>query len=190
MDKIYPIREIIASDELSSLFERFHSVGGAVDYILIDPGTHQPSEALHQIAAIVCMELLNDKDPSSRWCCDYDTSQMYAEPINISKFLGSYFDTDTHRIIRPKSYPDLGYAFAFSSPPYGLRVSLEEVNELFLAINTHLFNNFSDALDIYQWSTNWSNYFIAGNEWWGSFFWTIHNKSRDFIVVVGASETD
>lgn len=38
--------------------------------------------------------------------------------------------------------------------------------------------------------TDWSNYFDAGKEWWGTFYWTVFNKKNNTIMVLGASETD
>ena len=40
------------------------------------------------------------------------------------------------------------------------------------------------------WGTDWSNYFDAGKEGWGTFFWTIRRPGSDFITVIGASTTD
>ncbi len=178
--------------ELAQLFERFRYIGGVVDYVVIDPGNNQPSYELHQMAAIFFMEVLNDRFGTSKWCCDYDPDPdiMYADPITVSEFLGPRFNHEKNTIIKPRSRVESGYAYAFSDPPYSLGVSLEEANQLFSAINKHLFDSFSAELEIYQWSTDWSSYFRAGNEWWGSFLWTIYNKRRNFIVAVGASATD
>tara|TARA_R100001132_G_scaffold27455_1_gene33721 strand:- start:17013 stop:17204 length:192 start_codon:yes stop_codon:yes gene_type:complete len=43
---------------------------------------------------------------------------------------------------------------------------------------------------IFQWPTNWSNYFEAGDEWWGSFLWSVSNPDGNQIVVIAASTTD
>ncbi len=47
-----------------------------------------------------------------------------------------------------------------------------------------------DDLVIYEWSDNWDIYFNIGKEWWGTFFWTILNKSNKTITIVSASASD
>ena len=43
---------------------------------------------------------------------------------------------------------------------------------------------------VMAWSTDWSNYFEAGKEWWGAFYWTILLEEKQEIIVIGASATD
>lgn len=66
----------------------------------------------------------------------------------------------------------------------------KDINTLFLSIANELFGGFQCSLEIYQWSTNWSNYFDAGHEWWGSFLWTVEPEGANYIVGVAASSTD
>ncbi len=47
-----------------------------------------------------------------------------------------------------------------------------------------------DNLVIYRWSDNWDIYFNIGKEWWGTFFWTILNKSNKTITIISASASD
>ncbi len=93
---------------------------------------------------------------------------------------------------------DAGFAYAFSDPPYPLcsnprtnshRVSLKEKGELFNELLSKVLE-VSEASTIYRWPTDWSNYFDAGNEWWGTFLWTIANQGVGRIVVIAASSTD
>lgn len=60
------------------------------------------------------------------------------------------------------------------------------IAELFYAFHTEL----SEALLIHSWSTDWSNYFDSGKEWWGAHFWTVQIPGTGEIVVIGASSTD
>lgn len=115
--------------------------------------------------------------------------------ITRLEFLGPCFDANTQRLTCIYSrnhgeYFTQGYADAFSDPPYLLESTWEETNTLFLALNSYLFDNFQHEHEIYAWSTDWSNYFDAGKEWWGAFLWTFYNKAKGFIVAVGASTTD
>jgi hypothetical protein len=82
-----------------------------------------------------------------------------------------------------------GFAYAFSSPPYGIRMKAEELGLLFDKILKFIIVGSSDSV-IYEWPTDWSNYFDAGKEWWGSFLWSISTPESSRIVVIAASTTD
>ncbi|MEN6626802.1 MAG: hypothetical protein ABFD69_11320 [Candidatus Sumerlaeia bacterium] len=83
-----------------------------------------------------------------------------------------------------------GYSYAFFEPPYRLGGSNEQKESLFRGINRQLFDEFEKPMMIYSWSTDWSSYFDAGNEWWGSFLWTAHVIGTKQIVVVAAAASD
>lgn len=83
-----------------------------------------------------------------------------------------------------------GYAYAFSFPPYGLSLPPEEVGELFEKINSFILGGVTNQSVIFQWPTNWSNYFDDGEEWWGSFLWSFANPGSSQIAVLAASTTD
>lgn len=90
-----------------------------------------------------------------------------------------------------------GYSYAFSDPPYGLRdwsrrsrVSRREIGEFFESINREILGGITRETVIYEWPHDWSNYFEAGQDWWGSFFWTVANPGVARIAVIGASTTD
>ena len=83
-----------------------------------------------------------------------------------------------------------GYKPAFFHPPYGLRGSAAEKAELFAGINKYVLGANPERAEIFSWSTDWSNYFEAGQEWWGAFYWTIRSAESQKMVVVGASSTD
>jgi hypothetical protein len=83
-----------------------------------------------------------------------------------------------------------GYKSAFFHPPHGLGGSAIETQELFAGINRFIFGSDPSRAEIFSWSTDWSNYFDAGHEWWGAFFWTIRVSAPSRFVVIGASTTD
>jgi hypothetical protein len=83
-----------------------------------------------------------------------------------------------------------GYKPAFFHPPYGLEGSPSEKAELFASINRYVLGVDPERAEIFSWSTDWSDYFEPGHEWWGAFFWTIRPVSSPSMVVVGASCTD
>ena len=78
------------------------------------------------------------------------------------------------------------YRYLFLNPPHGC----DYTEEAFQKLNHMLFPNGLENLEIYDWSTDWSNYFDDGNEWWGARCVSIYDKSLDRFVVIGASATD
>ncbi|NEQ24895.1 MAG: hypothetical protein F6K28_38525 [Microcoleus sp. SIO2G3] len=87
-------------------------------------------------------------------------------------------------------YDQSGYVYAFTDPPYTLLGTTEEINDLFVAIVNEIFDGFRSDCTIFQRSTDWTIYFNAGNEWWGSFLWTVYSHDSSFIVGIAASATD
>jgi hypothetical protein len=87
-------------------------------------------------------------------------------------------------------YAAHGYAHAFTDPPYSLAGSRQEVQRLFAEFARVFFDDFSPQLVVYSWTTDWSNYFDAGHEWWGSSLWTVFVPSKKRLIWVGASTTD
>lgn len=83
-----------------------------------------------------------------------------------------------------------GYAYAFSDPPYGIRLRSKEIAALFTKVNNYLLGGISKQSIIFKWPTDWSNYFDAGHEWWGSFLWSFANPGDSRIIVILASSTD
>ena len=80
----------------------------------------------------------------------------------------------------------LSYRTAFLSPPYENSYTEND----FDLVNSALFPNGTDSLEIYEWSTDWSDYFDDGHEWWGTLCLTVYDKTLDRFVVILASATD
>ena len=62
--------------------------------------------------------------------------------------------------------------------------------EDFRKVNETLFPKGTDALEIYEWTTDWSDLFDAGHEWYGACCWSIYDRSMDRYVVMLVSATD
>ena len=60
----------------------------------------------------------------------------------------------------------------------------------FRKVNAALFPLGTDGLEVYEWTTDWSNLFDDGHEWWGAACWSVYDKRMDRYVVMLASETD
>ena len=82
-----------------------------------------------------------------------------------------------------------GSLSAFADPPYSSSAKPTEVQEFYAAINAALFGDFHDDLEIRRYTSDWSDFFDAGLEWWGAYWWTVLNRTRGIIAVVVASST-
>ncbi len=80
----------------------------------------------------------------------------------------------------------LNYRGAFLHPPHGVKYTDADFDR----VNAALFPNGADKLEVYEWTTDWSNYFDDGHEWWGALCLTVYDKSTGRFVVILASATD
>ncbi len=80
----------------------------------------------------------------------------------------------------------LNYRKAFLCPPDGNTYTDAD----FERVNNVLFPGGTDELEVYRWTTDWSEYFDDGHEWWGSLCLTVYDKSLDRFVVIMASATN
>ncbi len=78
------------------------------------------------------------------------------------------------------------YWYALMEPVHGRRNKPED----FRKVNEVLFPNGTDALDIYEWTTDWSDFFDAGHEWYGACCWSVYDKSMNRYVIMLVSATD
>ncbi len=85
------------------------------------------------------------------------------------------------------------FAFALTHPPYPLKASRSEVQNLFEEVCAFLFP-IGQRVEISDWSSprlpEVSDYFTDGMEWWGAFLFTILQPDSKRLVVVAASATD
>ncbi len=78
------------------------------------------------------------------------------------------------------------YWYALMEPVHGRRNSPED----FKKVNEVLFPNGTDLLDIYEWTTDWSDFFDDGHEWYGACCWSVYDKTLNRYVVMLVSATD
>ncbi len=78
------------------------------------------------------------------------------------------------------------YWYALMEPVHGGRHRPED----FRKVNAALFPNGTDKLEIYEWTTDWSDYFDAGHEWYGACCWSVYDAGMDRMVVMLVSATD
>ena len=94
--------------------------------------------------------------------------------------------TTGERFLSESDCGKLTYRKAFCCPPYGNSYTDSD----FERVNSTLFPNGTDKLEAYEWSTDWSDYFDEGHEWWGTLCLTVYDKTIDRFVVIMASATD
>ncbi len=86
---------------------------------------------------------------------------------------------------------DGNFTYAFMEPPFSLQTgeTLYERGEYF---NNFIQNTFDDIskLEVFTWSKDCHNFFDAGKEWWGSYFWTVYNPTKNIYLGIVGSETD
>ena len=105
-----------------------------------------------------------------------------------------YYNTpeDSKHIVKREDENTIkGLAYAFLNPPYGFHINknLYDTGAFFLNCCDTLFTDLSQ-IEVYEWSTDCSNYFDIGKDWWGTFFYTVYNPLRDCYIGIVASESD
>lgn len=80
----------------------------------------------------------------------------------------------------------LNYRRAFLCPPHGTSYTDRDFDR----VNAVLFPGGSDGLEAFRWTTDWSQYFDDGHEWWGALCLTVYDRTLERFVVIMASATD
>ena len=83
------------------------------------------------------------------------------------------------------------FAYAFFQPTYSFMITKSNFEKgiFFLDFCRLLFTDILQ-IEVCKWSTNSSNYFDEGKDWWGSFFWMVYNPCRDRYIGILAATTD
>ena len=113
----------------------------------------------------------------------YDQEETSGNKIDIQKIIDSFH--------MEKQAFNGGFSNAFLEPPYGVGFgkTIREVGEYFLDFVDFLFSDVN-TISAFEWSTDCSSFFDAGKEWWGSYFWTVYNPTKNWYIGMVASETD
>ncbi len=144
-----------------------------VDYCIVkDDLPYSGCESHRRALASVCGKLFTDGGVVI-WRCD------------VGKAAGE--KTDPSALFAPAEKSGLlNYRKAFLCPPHGN----DYTDADFERVNAALFPNGTEGLVVYRWTTDWSEYFDDGHEWWGTLCLTAYDKYLDRIVVILASATD
>jgi hypothetical protein len=198
------MREISPDPELARLLADFGRRGGVLDFVFLQSEKEMPPPEPHRAAALAGMAAIDrrletyaEATTSTQYPIEifyrvtWDAARLTGEQIPFETFWGSDDATPTQTSQTSWTIPNVdGYKTAFFLPPYPLRGSEQEHQQLFASINAFLLGPNPNACEIFSWGTDWSNYFDAGKEWWGAFFWTLREPDADVFTVIGASSTD
>jgi hypothetical protein len=190
------MREVPPSPELERLLADFGNRGGVLEFVFLQAQQELPASELHRAAALAGMAAIDRfyeeharryaVPLDARFRITWDATRLVGEHVSFETFWG----TDDE-VIRSGVVPNVnGYKTAFFLPPYNMRGDEQEKQQLFAHINALTLGPDPSACEIFSWGTDWSNYFDAGKEWWGTFFWTLRQPGSDLFTVIGASSTD
>ena len=130
-----------------------------------------PDMDVRRAVAVAGMEIFKRRveEPPSGYVVNF-TTPTTTERVDVDAFLGPRYDPQGKRLkdLPGGQYATYGYADAFLDPPHGLGLDDGEAWGLFDALNTELFASMGPDLDVRAWSTDWSNIFDAGKEYWGA----------------------
>lgn len=164
----------LLDDPFYKFIEDYDDAG--IDYFLIENDRQYQGYASHKDAILFVMETVK-----KGWVqLQFNIEKATAELINPVSFLHT---TDTYQIRNTGG--QIPYFYAFMKPPYGSGYDKDDFDK----VNNILFPNGASSLEVYEWSTDWSNYFDAGHEWWGAACWSVYDCSLNRYVVIIASST-
>ena len=170
---IEPADDPVIGDD--PFYERIAAYPDCVlDYCLVrNPHTGRGRSAHRTALSCACRKLFAADDGGMQWT--FDVGKADAQPIGADALFTSVYPQDK-----------LNYRRAFLYPPHENRYTGMD----FVHVNAALFPNGTDGLEVYEWTTDWSDYFDDGHEWWGALCCTVYDKSLDRFVVILASATD
>ena len=164
--------KLIEDDPFFALIDQYPD--SVVDFCLVKNEHIARGRDAHRFALVwACRKLFIDGDGEAIW--HYDA--VRADAIRIS--------TDA-LFAAAKENGALNYRGAFLRPPHTNGYTDADFDR----INAALFPNGKDGLEVYQWTTDWSEYFDEGREWWGTLCLTVYDASLDRFIVIMASATD
>jgi hypothetical protein len=182
----YNAEEIPPTPAQADILAELDHAGGVVQYVIISPGSVSDSpERIHRAAAIFGLQVRDAQmyELAQKHQPDYPASMFFrvtmsppgpvGRRITFDQFENS--DGQTEFIVH-------GYRQAFLAPPHSLHRLTGSAEELYAEVNRALFGDLDSVTEIFSWSTDWSNYFDAGYEWWGAFLWTLRLPKRKFAI--------
>lgn len=194
------MRELL-DDPFYDLLRRYPDC--LVDYVLLRPDRRYRGVPSHREALAFAMNALAEREGPA-WASDFDRAE--AREVGLEDLLAapSTWRKDRNGTVfyDLKHNPDGGgipYWYAFLEPPHGTGTFVDDRGEKvrrsytpddFRAVNRALFPSGTKRLVALEWTTDWSEYFDDGHEWWGAACWTVYDPGLDRFAVIMASATD
>ena len=201
------MRELI-NDPFYKLIEKYDR--RVIDYCLIEGDTPHQGKRSHKEAILFAMLKVMERDIGTQtkaeiqdcgevqdepfpWSLDMGKAQ--AHPLDPANFFHIPEILRTDRVGRrfydcglpdPLKGEQILYWYAFWETPHPSGYGPDD----FRKVNSALFPEGMDHLEIYEWTTDWSNYFDDGHEWWGAACWSVYDKRMNRYAVIMAESTD
>ncbi len=167
----------------------------AVDYCLVANEHIGTGLNAHRDALLrACRKLFVDENDEAIWHFDVGKADgklipakdLFALPEELRTGTDRHPTGDASRYGQVTDGGSRPYWQAFLMPPGGRRYTADDFRE----VNAALFPKGQDELEVFTWTTDWSDYFDEGREWWGTLCLTVYDKTLDRFVVIMASATD
>lgn len=191
------MRELL-HDPFYELLEHYPRCG--VEYCLIEADAPHQGYRSHKdavlFAALKVIERDVDEQPQDEpfpWSLDMEKAR--ARQIEVEALLHVPEVVRTDRVGQrhydcglpdPLKGEQIPYWYAFWETPHPSGYGPDD----FRRVNAALFTKGTDGLEVYEWTTDWSNLFDDGHEWWGAACWSVYDGRMGRYVVMIASETD
>ena len=189
-DTMYEIQNDVFYDHIKQYAPdiEYHLVG-EVEYHLLKNDKHYEGLRSHREALTAVFDRLQqvtyDIDKAQPTASDSNAFFYCPNIVKTDHYGNNQYDAEW----KPND-DNIGttvpYWYALMEPVNGLKNRPED----FKKVNEALFPNGTDKLDIYEWTTDWSDFFDDGHEWYGACCWSIYDKSMGRYVVMLVSATD
>lgn len=167
--------------------------GCIIDYCLIEDDTPHQGYRSHKDAILFAMCKVIERYIAYQLQAEIDyykdtPGEIEEEPFPWSMDIGraKAERIDSVSFLQEGRTDSTTYRYAFLNTPHKTGYGEDDYDK----INSVLFPGGAETLEVYEWTTDWSNYFDAGHEWWGAACWSIYDRSLDRYVVIMASTTD
>ena len=201
------MRELI-NDPFYKLIEKYDRC--IIDYCLIEDDTAYQGYRSHKDVILFAMLKVTERygdaqsieetgacgeipEEQLSWKTDIEKAHGHqnnpAELLHVPKILRTdhigqkFYDCDIPNPLKGEQIP---YWYAFWEPPHTSRYGPDD----FRKVNSVLFPEGTDELEVYEWTTDWSEYFDDGHEWWGTACWSVYDKRMNRYIVIMAEATD
>jgi hypothetical protein len=161
---------IIEDDAFSDVIDQYPD--SVIDICLVKNDQTDPGYNAHR-HALLCASRKLFVGEDDAW--HFDVGKAKAKQISTRELFASGGKNG-----------EMDYRKAFLEPPFPNGYTDADFDR----INAALFPNGIEGLEAYEWTTDWSEYFDEGREWWGTLCLTVYDRSLDRFVVIMASATD